>query len=543
MSLATRIAVRDSYEDLHFPLAGLDVSMAFDRQPARQTAAGYARTCPVGTNVRAYDPTTGRARGGSRSGLARYIDATVNGANLIQALDVVVGSGYSPPGGTSQSSLSGRVVTLFVVSAGLPFITDVGGTAWTAVTNDTGLTVPFATTGIIRSTSFNQRLYLTSGTYKYSYDPSDNKLETWAASSGTFPGNSAGTEYARILGTWRGRLVHTAVEDDPHNWFMSAVDDATNYNYSPDSISETQAVAGNNSTLGKIGDVVTAFIPYSDDTAFFGCDHEIWQMSGDPMDGGSLDNLSRSVGMAFGEAWCEDDRETIYFFGNRGGVFTLRPGEKPVRISQAVDELLRVVNTGTNGIRLLWDDEAKEVKIFITPTAAAGAATHYVYETRTGAWWKKTFADNNYNPLVCCTLDGNAAADRVSLIGSWDGYVRSLALTATLDDQKDVLSEVWIGPLLSPTFDDMILHEMEAVLGTSSGSVSYAVHVGATAEAALSSTAVSSGTFVAGRNPSKAVRRSGKAVFIKLSGTTSWQFEAIRARVSTRGKVRARSKV
>lgn len=65
-----------------FPVAGVDVSTEFQRQPPQTT--------PVGQNVRAFDVLAERGRGGSRSGLSRFIDATVNGANLIQHLTVVV---------------------------------------------------------------------------------------------------------------------------------------------------------------------------------------------------------------------------------------------------------------------------------------------------------------------------------------------------------------------------------------------------------------------------------------------------------------------
>lgn len=65
-----------------FPAAGVDVSSEFQRQPPQTT--------PVGENVRAFDVLAERGRGGSRAGLSRFIDATVDGANVIQHLSVVV---------------------------------------------------------------------------------------------------------------------------------------------------------------------------------------------------------------------------------------------------------------------------------------------------------------------------------------------------------------------------------------------------------------------------------------------------------------------
>lgn len=66
--------------DLWFPYQGLDLASAHDLQ--------RLGTTPVATNVRAF--VGGRMRGGSRPGLARYIDATVNGAAKIQHLNYIV---------------------------------------------------------------------------------------------------------------------------------------------------------------------------------------------------------------------------------------------------------------------------------------------------------------------------------------------------------------------------------------------------------------------------------------------------------------------
>ncbi len=65
-----------------FPVAGVDASCEYSRQPVDTT--------PVGQNVRAYDTLAERERGGSRSGLSKFIDELVNGASVIQHLAVVV---------------------------------------------------------------------------------------------------------------------------------------------------------------------------------------------------------------------------------------------------------------------------------------------------------------------------------------------------------------------------------------------------------------------------------------------------------------------
>lgn len=80
----------DEFQDLHFPLAGLDLSGAFSRQKPRQVAEGlWARTTPVAVNVQGYESNQ-RARGGSRIGIQKYIAAAVVEDWVVQDLNVVV---------------------------------------------------------------------------------------------------------------------------------------------------------------------------------------------------------------------------------------------------------------------------------------------------------------------------------------------------------------------------------------------------------------------------------------------------------------------
>lgn len=72
----------DEMRELGFPIQGQDVSGEFMTQPGLTT--------PRAANVRAADPLTMRLRGGSRTGLAKFVGEQVSGAALIQHLNVVV---------------------------------------------------------------------------------------------------------------------------------------------------------------------------------------------------------------------------------------------------------------------------------------------------------------------------------------------------------------------------------------------------------------------------------------------------------------------
>lgn len=73
---------QEAFVDLAFPLRGLDISLAFSVQ--------RDGTTPTGENVVAWEPETGRARGGSRPGILRYLPQLPNGPHLIQNLNVVI---------------------------------------------------------------------------------------------------------------------------------------------------------------------------------------------------------------------------------------------------------------------------------------------------------------------------------------------------------------------------------------------------------------------------------------------------------------------
>lgn len=524
---------------MRYPYGGIYQLRGFEQQPPGTTR--------LGVNTRAVDSLTMRRRGGSRPGLGRPINAQPSGSSgLIQDLDVIVWIGGDPV----QLSQSGRVVTVLTVQTGNVYVANAGATSWSSTTNNTGNTPPLIATGVVFSAVNNQKTWFADGTNWVYYDPLTNAVNTWTASSGTLPGVVDSLNTPRLICTWRGRTVLAGLIDDPINWFMSAVGDPTDWNYagqilSPGSLTSTtptQAVAGENAPQGMIGDVVTGVFPYTDDLMYFFGDHSIWMMQGDPMLGGNLSLVSNAIGGVWGIPATMDPVGGIYFFSNRTGIFTMIPGSPPQRISQAIDSFLLGVDTGSNSIRLVWNDRYQGLQVFITPLAAPGSTTHLFWEQRTNGWTRDVFANTNMNPLTCCVFDGNDPGDRVVLIGSWDGYVRSIDPTATTDDGTAIDSEVWLGPLNTEMLDDMMLLAIQGVLGTSSGDVNYEVYVGQTAEEAFSSTPVLTGTFAAGRNLTQLVRRSAHAIYVRLTSTNAWAMEEVRLQVATLGKIRRRGR-
>lgn len=438
-----------------------------------------------------------------------------------------------------QQSQSGRVVTLVVVSEGNVYVANAGDTTWTTPTNNSATTPALNDSGIMQSAPNNQKLYIVDGTHFRYYVPLTNSVETWTATAGTLPVDDQNNA-PRLICTWRGRTVVSGLLRDPQNWFMSRVSDPHDFDYSPVSTAADDAVAGNNSPLGLIGDVITGLCPYNDDLLIFFGDHTIYLMRGDPLAGGQVDLVSDTIGAAWGKAFCKDPYGNVYFLSNKCGLYRMVPGEQPVRVSQAIEQLLHEIDTGESVISMVWNDQFQGVHIFVTDAAEPAPATHYFFETRTGGWWTDSFTSDDHNPVCCVAYDGNLASDRKILIGSWDGYVRELDPEATDDDGYDIASDVLIGPISTPTGDEMMLHDLQGVMAESSGDVTWAVLVGATAEEALASEPVVDGTWEGGRNFTDAVRYAGHSVYIRLSSTVPWAMEFIRARITDQGSVRRR---
>src|SRR5262249_32760457 len=154
----------------------------------------------------------------------------------------------------------------------------------------------------------------------------------------------------------------------------------------------------------------------------------------------------------------------------------------PQRISAAIEQLLLDLDTGTNLFRMAWDSRYQGFHLFCTPAAAPAPTTHFFWEARTGAWWQQSFTNNDHNPVAVCRFEGNCRGDGRALLGWWDGFVRPFVPTATADDGGSIPSRVLIGPPLTADADEVLLKDVQAILGTANAApVNYNVYVGASA--------------------------------------------------------------
>lgn len=522
-------------QEFRFPLRGKDVVTP-------RTAQG-PDTFVDGQNVRIFDSLESRARGGLRYGLSKYLSAQLSGSNRIQNITNITTIANTSP---NTSALFVRQVKGVAVSNGTVsmFNTSAFTAAASSGSRSLSNTAPF-----ILSAGLFSKVYFTDGISYRVWDGSDNTVTDWTPTAGSLPGTD-GTSVPRLIAMWRSRIVLSGLRTDAHNWFMSRLGNANDFDYDPAEQDKIQAVAGGTGKVGTIGAPINSLMPYTDDVLLIGTDSSIHAMSGDPADGGVLDTLSTSTGTAFGQPFTMDSYGNLYFFSSRGSIHMIAAGGgAPQSLTEGnIDPELRSVDLNTSFVRMAFDDSQLGLYVFISPFSA-GATTHYFFDLRTKGWFPISFANTSHNPFAVSVFDGDDPDDRVVLLGGEDGRIRKLDKSVSNDDGTAISSYVLLGPIKAEGNKPFVLSELQAHLDLNSSSMRYEVVVADTPERAIlniAGTFTGDGTFSAGLSPTHNPRKRGYWGYIKVGDTSSsspWAFEYLRARLSvissSRGRQRA----
>lgn len=400
-------------------------------------------------------------------------------------------------------------------------------------TSGTGALAPAANV----SGAFSQgNVYLVDGTNLKKLVVSTATVSTLTATAGSLPTSCT------LACMYRDRLVLAAPATAQQNFFMSRVGTHTDFDYT-----QTDAAAafqGNASTAGRIGEPIVALIPHSDDVLFIGGDHSIWAVNGDPSDGGSIDLVTDSVGVASWTSWTKAQDGSIYFVGT-GGFFRLTPGKQVENLSRGkFHTYFENIHRGTHFITVGWDRDAQGCHIFVTP-AAQGDTTHLWYDARTDSFWPMQFP-SNHGPNAVLSYDGDDPDDRVLMLGSYDGYIRFLDEEATDDDGTAISSYLVFAPVKADELTEATLEYVDLILGEDSTTTCTAnIRAAPTVELALNNPRRSvSRTFTAARRQTRWMQRvRGNFFLLKLSNSTistTWSFEKAVAMMDPGGNVRRR---
>lgn len=387
------------------------------------------------------------------------------------------------------------------------------------------------------------------------YTLSTNTLGKWIATIGQVPVDCP------IVCRFNGRLVLGGAVSAPHLWYQSAQNNPLDFDYS--STSPSGAVAGTSTEVGVIGEPLTAIVPYKDDFMIYGCNQQMWMQLGDLRFGGSIVNISRTVGIVGRSAWCFTP-EGEFVWLSRDGVYMLNPGAagQPIPVSrEKLPMELMSVDAETHGVHMAWNERDRGIHIFITKEGDQTDSwfIHWQYK----AFWRDRYVANHSPTSVAWNASGTVSSDSV-LLGCHDGYVRKYSEYSPRDDGEAFNSNVWIGPVRigGSNFSGGQLDSLCAVLDLDSASVDWDAYFSETAEGCLpprygdidafiedelgvpledelgeelelDGVAGANGTWSEGLNYHDTVLRRGGAFALRVSGRldaeTSWAMEGVDA--------------
>lgn len=178
---------------------------------------------------------------------------------------------------------------------------------------------------------------------------------------------------------------------------------------------------------------------------------------------------------------------------------------------------------------------------------AVSPNTHWFLDSKTGGWFKDSFTTVNFDPIAICEFDGDSPNDRVTLIGSDDGYIRFYDTTVARDDGDNMTAFVTLGPLTAGGGAvPLVLRELQAISDQNSHSILYEVLPGEEPEDAMDQEASwfdGDGTFAAGLSKVVNPRTAGYYQYVKVghsAASTPWSMEAVRTRSSAIATSRGR---
>ncbi len=365
------------------------------------------------------------------------------------------------------------------------------------------------------------------------YDPAANTLTIMTATTGQVPTGCP------LICHYVDRIVMAGEEDNSHVWYMSRVANELDWDYSQ--TDSQRAVAGTASTAGTPGTTITALVPFSDDYLLIACRDSLWRLRGDPAFEGSLDSLSRTVGIIGAKSWCWGPTGELVFL-SLDGLYILPPGgdSYPVSLSRETlpQEFLNI-NPDTTIALLEYDNQSRGVHIYLSGTES-NTRYHWWLD-----WNRKTFwtvsIDEAYDPTCTCVIQSTAIEDSCVLLGCRDGSLRRFSNLASTDCGTVYESYVLIGPLPLAS-DGMVgvLASMDTTIAEESGSITWTLHPDLTYESCVSASSTDTGTWTEGLNITDRPIGRGQAFCLKLIGVSGyrWELENINATIKECGKRR-----
>lgn len=386
---------------------------------------------------------------------------------------------------------------------------------------------------IVGSATLNGLTILADGVGYRAYDHANRTLRNFeAAVDGDLPPR------CQLIAAYRSRLV-LARGDNAFTLYMSAFGKPFDFKRGGEFDTLASAIAGTTASQGNVPEPITALMPFTDDYLYVGTTESLFLLSGDLGDGGRLDQVDKSQGVAFGYAWCYTPNG-IYYFSARGGVVRIIPGGASQMVSYgAIQRRLEDIDLEQNRVRLAYNWIDKTVHVYVIPAALGSDVQHFVYEEPLNAWHVDSFGETFANSVTAAdSMIGDAPDDRTLILGFADGRMAVWDQYAEDDAGVPIKSSVLVGPLVdSNAGAEVWCSGVYAELSSSQGPV----EVGATGSGVADTPGIVRvhKRLEPGRGFGVGTNVSAPAVFVEVRGVgRPWAAHGVRADVEARGAAR-----
>lgn len=351
----------------------------------------------------------------------------------------------------------------------------------------------------------------------YGYGELNEALDS---SVGTAPtGCTMGCYYRDRLVVAGAQIIHMSRQGNHGDW-----------NYGADVEDAGRAFVFQLAECTEVGDTVTAIVSHKDSALIAATEHGLWAMRGDPVDDGSLQNVSRDVGIVSKTAWTK--MGDSLFFLSRDGLYVVGmdgSGLKNVSGDRLPSELHDIDLTMTS-VRMGYSHLQNGVYLFLE-----GSPWGWFFDTNAGGFWPFRL------PI---TVEAAFIVDGQLLVKDDDDAVWTLDCED--DNGTDISSHVLLGPFRaaeSPAMFANITLLNGAVEVEPDGIVTWRIVTGNTAQSAIdlatdavnnwldgdTTTALSVvkaiGTWRDGRSGMAHPRVRGAWVMIWLHSDSVWAFD------------------
>lgn len=366
---------------------------------------------------------------------------------------------------------------------------------------------------------------------------------------------------------YNGRVVLAGNPADPTQFYMSRQGDAFDYQYT--SNDPGTPVKGGQGDMGRLGDIIRALVPYKDEYLIFGCASTMWVLFGDPAAGGTIRELSLTTGIFGPGAFCWDDTNHFYWWGNGGLYRTAVPGT-PVCISQIkLPQLVKdeAASPMTHRILMAYDRDRHGILVTITKLDD-GSNSNYWYDLAVlddhgvGGFYPEVY------PKECSAYsllyyDSDTPSLRGLLVGGTDGHIRTFDDAAKNDStggaNHAIESYVCVGPIhmSGSARHEGMLNGLDITCAgglpggsqADSGGITFKVFTSRTAENVLEQMSANGNPAFAGVFKGPGARRGstrrqtarGEFLGIRLQNTAldeTWAFEDMSVNLKASGRVK-----